>query len=81
MILLNYSHQITQDLYGSKDKLERKKKLVGELNYTGKYFLWKEKLKKSVVRLVQEVCNFFILFTTEIQSKCIQIQRRFRRVY
>ncbi|XP_033886526.3 cilia- and flagella-associated protein 70 isoform X1 [Acipenser ruthenus] len=33
---------------------ERKAKLLGELNYSGKYFAFKEQLKHSVVRIVRE---------------------------
>uniref|UniRef100_W5M3G9 Cilia and flagella associated protein 70 n=1 Tax=Lepisosteus oculatus TaxID=7918 RepID=W5M3G9_LEPOC len=33
---------------------ERKTKLLGELNYSGKYFAFKEQMKYSVVRIVRE---------------------------
>nr|XP_023666401.1 cilia- and flagella-associated protein 70 isoform X2 [Paramormyrops kingsleyae] len=33
---------------------ERKTQLIGELNYSGKYFAFKEQLKHSVVRIVRE---------------------------
>lgn len=33
---------------------QRKTKLLGELNYSGKYFAFKEQIKYSVVRIVRE---------------------------
>jgi exopolyphosphatase/pppGpp-phosphohydrolase len=43
------SHQETQERYE-----ERKKEFLYEINQTGKYHILKEKMKKTVVRIVRE---------------------------
>ncbi len=43
-------------------KEERRKKLVFELNNSGDYFVIKEKLKKSIVRIVKEKFQFQVCF-------------------
>lgn len=54
-----YKELFKSDLHGSKDPA-KKKKFLFELNQSGKYFALKERLKKSVVRIVKEVVSIFV---------------------
>ncbi|XP_028669775.2 cilia- and flagella-associated protein 70-like isoform X1 [Erpetoichthys calabaricus] len=55
---------------------ERKRKLLGELNYSGKYFTFKEQLKHSVVRVVREK-----LLQTSTFSDQAQLQAFLSQLY
>jgi len=44
-------------LYGSDDKEERRRALLFQLNSSGQYYIFKEKLKRAVVRVVKETMH------------------------
>ncbi|XP_063048608.1 cilia- and flagella-associated protein 70 [Engraulis encrasicolus] len=55
---------------------QRKTKLLGELNYSGKYFAFKEQLKYSVVRIVREK-----MLRTEAFADMQQLQAFLSQLY
>lgn len=59
--------QITKDIYGnSENPEERRKRFLFELNHSGKYYFFKEKLKLCVVRIVKEVTSASLLHLSSV---------------
>ncbi|PRP73508.1 hypothetical protein PROFUN_02517 [Planoprotostelium fungivorum] len=54
LLATEYTNLFGQQPTETETREERKKKFVFNLNHSGKYFVFKEKLKKAVVRIVRE---------------------------